>query len=273
MMPRRRIVLVLAGILCVVSLAACQTPGANDARDATAGLPDLRRDLGAQEWLLDPDESSLVNAADAPVTIVFGGVTVSGVAHCNTYHGVLSVDEDDEAIAITNLGQTSRACDPAIERAEQEYLTALQAVGDVDLSDGYNQSDLVLSNEAGDRLAFTAVNPHEQLIGTWDVVNVSRGGAIQSVVEGTEPEIAFHDDGDVTLDSGCNTARGSFELERDRLTVEDVAQTKKHCDAPAGVMEQETGLFDALLAASQIQVVPGTLTLFDENGAILLKGR
>jgi heat shock protein HslJ len=270
MMPRRRVVLVLAGIFCVFGLAACQTPGANDERDATAGLPDLQRDLGAQEWLLDPDESSLANRGTPPVTLVFGEDSVSGAAHCNTYFGDLSVDDDDDTIAITNLGQTSRACAAASIRAEEEYLAALQGVHDVDLSDGYTQRDLVLSNDAGDRLAFTAINPHEQLTGTWYVVNVARDDAIQSVIDGTDPVIAFHDDGDVTLETGCNAARGSFELERDRLTVEDLAQTQEQCGTPAGVMEQEAGLVDALLAASQIQVVPGTLTFFDEHGAILI---
>jgi heat shock protein HslJ len=270
MVPRRPAAIVLIVILCVYGLASCRTPTANDQRDATAGLPDLQQDLAAHEWLLDPGDSSPGNRAARPVTLVFGTDKVSGAGPCNSYRGDLSVDDDGDTIAITNLGQTNRACDPTTGRAEREYLAALQKVRDVDLSDGYNQRDLVLSNDTGDRLAFTAIDAHEQLVGTWHVVKVARDNAVRSVIDGTEPVLVFEDDGDVTLDTGCNTARGSFALEGDRLTVEDLAQTRKHCDTPAGVMEQEVALAHALPAAAQIQVVPGTLKLFDENGAILL---
>ena len=156
MMPRRHATLVLAAILCVYGLAACQTPSANDQRDATAGLPDLQQDLAAHEWRLDIGDSSPANRAASPVTLVFGTDKVSGSAPCNRYHGDLSVDGDDDTIAITNLAQTKRACAPAAMRAERAYLVALKRAHDVDLSDGYNQRHLVLSNDSGHRLAFTA---------------------------------------------------------------------------------------------------------------------
>jgi heat shock protein HslJ len=271
MMRRRHSAIALAGILFVYGLTACETPTATHTRDATAGLPDLQQDLAAHEWLLDADDSSPRSRAAEPVTLAFDGAGgVSGTGPCNIYRGDLSVDDDDDTIVITNLAQTKRACALATMRAEQEYLDALQSVRDVDLSDGYHQRHLVLTNDAGERLAFTAIDAREQLLGSWNVVNVVLDDAIRSVIAGTEPALVFEDDGDVILDAGCNTARGSFELERDRLTVEDLKQTRKHCDTPAGVMEQEAALVDALASASQIQVVPGTLTLVDENGAIVL---
>jgi heat shock protein HslJ len=201
MVPRRHAAIVLTGILCVFGLAACRTPSANDQRDATAGLPDLQQDLAAHEWLLDPGDSSPANRGAGPVTLVFGTDKVSGAGPCNSYRGDLSVDDDGDTIAITNLGQTNRACDPTTGRAEREYLAALQKVRDVDLSDGYNQRDLVLSNDTGDRLAFTAIDAHEQLVGTWHVVNLARDNAIRSVIDGTEPVLVFEEGGDVTLDT------------------------------------------------------------------------
>jgi heat shock protein HslJ len=157
MRPRRHAAAVLASVVCVLGLAACRTPNANDQRDATAGLPDLQQDLAAHIWLLDAGESSPERRAAGRVTLAFEADRVSGAGPCNRYRGDLSIDDDQDTIAVSNLARTSRACTPAGMRAERSYLAALERGHDVDLSDGYNQRHLVLKSDSGDRLAFTAI--------------------------------------------------------------------------------------------------------------------
>ena len=267
---RRRAAIALTGILCATGLGACRTSSDNDQRDATAGMPSLEQNLAAHEWLLDSDQSSLVSSAAGPVTLVFEADAVSGAAPCNRYRGKLSVVDDDDAIEITNVAQTQRACDPATTQAEREYLDALLRVRDVDLSDGYDQRDLVLESDAGDRLAFAAVDAHDELLGTWNIVNVARDDSIQSVIGGTAPMLVFSDDGTVRLDGVCNPVGGDFALDGDRLSMEKLVQTQRACDEPAPVTQQGTALAQALASTSRIQVVPGSLTLFDESGHVLL---
>jgi heat shock protein HslJ len=204
------------------------------------------------------------------VTLVFGEDAISGQGPCNAYRGSAEIDDDDDTVTITDLAQTTRACDPDTERAEREYFDALQHVRDVDLDDAYNAQRLVLDNDSGDRLAFDAIEAAQLLIGTWQVVNVARDDAIESVVDGTDPVLVFAADGEVTLGTGCNPARGSYEVEGDRLSVGALRQTLKSCDEPAGVMDQEVALVRALESGERIEVVPDRLTIIDGDDRITM---
>jgi heat shock protein HslJ len=157
--PRCRLVAAVCALLAVASLGACKTATANDTRDATAGLPNLQQDLAAHTWRLDAADSSPNPHATTDVTIEFGTDTVSGQGPCNRYNGHLAVDDDDQTVTITNIASTFIACDPDVSAAEHAYLSTLEKVHDVDLSDGYDERRLVLSDEAGDRLSYEAVEP------------------------------------------------------------------------------------------------------------------
>jgi heat shock protein HslJ len=247
-----------AALLCVCGLSACGTDNESTQRSATTPMPDLRHALAAHEWLLD-------GSGAQPVTLAFGADTVSGAAPCNGYHGGFSIKGDD-TIAISMLASTKRACAPEVMRAEQKYLAALQGTHEVAVSG----QQLVLSRSGGGRLAYTAIDPREQLLGTWQVVDVYRDNAIHSMILGTEPTLTFEKDGALVLDTGCNTVHGRYELKGRQITVEGLSQTDKACTEPPGVMEQEASLVQALKAASRIDVAPGTLKLLNEQGHIQL---
>jgi heat shock protein HslJ len=82
--------------------------------------------------------------------------------------------------------------------------------------------------------------------------------------------LVFDADGDVTLETGCNPARGSYEVEGDRLSVGALSQTLRSCDDPAGVMDQEMALVRALESGERIEVVPGRLTIVDGDDRIMM---
>ena len=258
-MRRRPATIALAGLLGACALSACGS--SNDKQSATAGNPNLQQALAAHEWLLESADSS------QPVTLAFGTGTVTGTAPCNEYHGGFTV-KGESAIVISALGATLRACPPETMRAEQRYLAALEGTHDVDLS----ADRLVLTGKAGERLAYKAIDPASEIVGTWKVTDVYRDNGIHSMIAGTEPTLTFKDDGTVTLETGCNPAHGTYKLEGDRLTVGALSQTRMHCSEPPGVMDQEAALVHALSTASRVQVVPGTLKLLDDKGAIQLAG-
>lgn len=267
---------VLAAAVVVVVLAVLtafavgERPGEDDTRAATAGLPDLEQDLAAHEWLLDRADSSLDGDDADPVTLVLADGRVTGAGPCNRYHGRFTVDDDHDTLTITDLAQTNRACDAATMRAEDEYLDALRRVRDVDLPGGYDRRRLELTSPERDRLAYRAVDVGELLRRTWYVVNVGRDDALESVVQGTEPTIAFGLDGEVVVATGCNQVRGSYEAGVDLFVVGALAGTQKLCDEPAGVMAQEDALVRALEAGRRIEVVSGQLTIVDGDGRTVL---
>jgi heat shock protein HslJ len=172
-------------------------------------------------------------------------------------------------VTISRIASTQQACSPERMRAEDAYFAALRRVRSVDLDDAYNARWLVLDRTGGPRLSFDAITARDLLIGSWEITDVSRGDAIESPVAGTDPVIAFTADGDVVIEAGCNSIRGTFDLEGDRIEVGALGQTMKACD-PAELMDQETALARALESAARVEVVPGELTLVDDDGRILI---
>lgn len=259
-----------AGAVVVVTLltaaAGCGWNDSVDSRAATAGLPSTRQLVEEHEWVLDRADSSLTVGDDNPVTFSVTGDEVSGTAPCNVYRGAISVGHD--SVEITAVAVTLMECAGSTMDAEQEFLAALEAVDTVDADEDDNER-LVL-HDGDTRLAFRAYDADELLAGTWTVDAVRTGDAVETVLADTEPTLTFTDDGDVSMETGCNTAAGSFEIDGSALTVDPLGLTRMACDTPAGVMDQEAALVAALEAADQVEIAPGELAILDDAGAITL---
>ena len=245
----------------VVALGGCWSDD-NDSRSATAGLPTLRQDLEANEWVLDRADSSLTVDDTAPVTLGIAGDAVSGSGPCNVYRGEFDLDGDE--VEITDLVTTRRACEASTMEAEAEFLAALESSTRVGLDD----DRLVLSD--GGRLVFDPFDTDEAIAGAWSVVDTAVDDGIVSVLPGSAPTLTFDADDTLVLTTGCNTASGSWALDGDRLTVDPMRVTLKHCDDPAGVMEQEAALIAAVESSDRVELAPDGLTLLDDQGLIVL---
>ena len=75
-----------------------------------------------------------------PITIVFDGEQVSGVAACNSYSGAYNLD--GSSIEFGNLAMTEMACidPPGVMEAEAAYAAALLSVDTVTIDDGLTLS-------------------------------------------------------------------------------------------------------------------------------------
>jgi heat shock protein HslJ len=255
----------VVALAVALGLAGC-SPTAEDTRSATAGLPDTLQQLTAHQWSLDRGDSSLATDDPAPVTLAFAeDRSVSGNAPCNPYRGTFSIDDD--RLTIGDVSQTRRGCDPQTLAAEHEYLTTLQAVRDVDATD---RDRLVLTGPGGARLAYDAYDLGRSIVGFWHVTNLARDSGIETALVGTDPVLTFDADGALRAQSGCNTLATSWALDGPDITIGPVAQTMMACDQPPGVMDQEAALGAALSAAARVDIVGDTLTLLDDDGAILV---
>jgi heat shock protein HslJ len=254
---RRRFLVVL-----LVPVASACWSDSNDSRSATAGLPALRQDLEANEWVLDRSASSLSVDDDNPITLVIRDDAISGTGPCNTYRG--QFDLDDDSVEISDLAFTRRACADSTMEAEDEFFRSLAASDSVEVSD----DRLVLRD--GGRLVFEKFDVEEAILGPWPIVDVAAGDAIVSVIPGTDPTLTFDNDGNLALTTGCNSGGGSWMLDGDVLTIDRTRLTLKACAEPTGVMEQEASLVSALESSARVEVAPNELIILDDQGSIVL---
>jgi heat shock protein HslJ len=264
-----------AGVVAALGLAAsgCGWNDDVDSRAATAGLPSTRVDIEAHEWVLDREDSSLTVDDDNPVTLRVDGDIVTGRAPCNTYRGAFELGADD-SVEIGPLALTRMACPGSAMEAEDEYVAALETVDHVEVDvdeEGRDDADrMVLTGGDDVRLSFRSYDADELLVGTWTITGVATGDSVDSMLDGTEPTISFGEDGDLTMETGCNTAGSSWELDGDELTIDRPRTTLMACDDPPGVMEQEAALLRALESAARVEVAPDTLAILDAEGAVAI---
>jgi heat shock protein HslJ len=172
------------------------------------------------------------------------------------------------------LALTRMACPESAMEAENEFVAALEAVDhaavEVDEDGGDDADRLVLTGGDRVRLSFRSYDADELLAGTWTITGVAAGDSLGSMLAGTEPTITFAEDGEVTMETGCNTVGSSWELDGDGLTMGPPRTTLMACVEPPGVMEQEAALQLALESAARVEVAPRALTILDAEGAIAI---
>jgi heat shock protein HslJ len=257
--------LVLATFVTMVA-AGCGWNDAVDSRTATAGLPTTRQLVQEHDWVLVPDDSSLTVENASPVTLSVVDDDVSGMAPCNAYRGDISIG--DGSVEIDDIAVTQRDCGGPTMAAEEQFIAALEAVDTVDVDEDDN--DRLVLHDDDVRLVFRSYDADELLTTTWSIVNVATDGTIESVLPGTEPTLTFAEDGDLAMATGCNTVTTSWELDGHAVSIDRPRPTDRTCTNPAGVMDQEAALVDALESADRVEIAPGGLTILDAGDSITL---
>jgi heat shock protein HslJ len=116
--------LAAAFVAIVLLVAACGGASAPSAPSA----PPVAFEPGG-EWLLTAgtvDGQPLALVADAPVTFVVEGSSVSGRSACNQYFGQFALV--DGRVTLSGLGGTEMACEEPIMTLEGAYLAGLAKV-------------------------------------------------------------------------------------------------------------------------------------------------
>lgn len=134
-------VVVLVGV-AVVAVTACgkQNPDV-DSRSATQGLPNMKTELIAKLWTLDPAASSPALGYDGDVTLEFSADgRISGRGPCNNYTG--SVDYGTSSVTVADVAMTMMACEPDAMEAETAFHDALESVDAVKLTPDHSKLTL-----------------------------------------------------------------------------------------------------------------------------------
>jgi len=264
---RRNFIVPLFSLSALMSASACVIPGgaapaapAPRAEDAPGADIDRARIVSP----LTEGERIIVSiggvaVAGKPPTITFSeDGRVSGFGGCNRFNGGYTLD--GATVRFTPVMTTMMACQlDAVNRQELALMAALQ-----------EDATFVVNGDG--RLTLTGANgteitamraPELKLAGTrWIVEGI--GGA--SVVSGSEPEIAFTDDGQINGTAGCNRFFGSYAQAGSKLTFTGVGMTKMACNGD-GIMLQENTFAGILSGAAAASVDgAGKLTIMGEKG-------
>jgi heat shock protein HslJ len=201
---------------------------------------------------------------DVTATALFADGNVSGSTGCNRYSGACRATDDH--ILVTRLAMTMMACGPSQTAVERALTAALEAAATYAI-DGDR-----LEMHAPDgrvSLRFRAARP-PNLIGTrWTATMINNGrGGVASLIEGTEVDAVFGDDGQVAGSGGCNRYNGPYALDGAALTFGTLAATMKMCVTPEGIGGQETSYFAALARVATWSVEDDRLRLRAGDGAL-----
>ena len=83
------------------------------------------------------------------------------------------------------------------------------------------------------------------------------------------PTLRFEADR-ISVQTGCNSAGGSYTATGDRLTIGDMFATKRACVEQAG-NELETAYLGALSRTRRFRIAGGQLELLDESGSVIAR--
>lgn len=119
---------------------------------------------------------------------------------------------------------------------------------------------------AGQRRPATLSPNALQLADTqWRFVKV--GG--HDVPSGVNATLKFESNGHVSGHAGCNGYGGPWEASNGALHFGGMISTKMACLQPAGAMQAERGVFEALRETASARTQDQQLILLDANGAAL----
>ncbi|MCS6847742.1 MAG: META domain-containing protein [Anaerolineae bacterium] len=260
-MQKTKITTVLSFGAAALSLAACALPPAPPPRQPASRIG--ATGLAGSSWVLE-SLNGRPPLAEATITLNFEVNRVNGSDGCNRFMGGYTLDGFN--IAFGQLAGTLMACPEPVMKQAADFQQALANARSFSVAEGR----LTLLDEAGNAIA-TFVVQETDLAGTmWTVLSYNNGKqAVVSVITGTELTVMFDAEGRIGGNAGCNNFTGPYKTEDGgKITIGPLASTRKLCNIPEGVMEQEAQFLAALETAATYRIEGDRLQLRTADGAM-----
>lgn len=220
-------------------------------------------DVTGQVWLLSELKGKSLVTGTSLSALFTSTNKVSGSAGCNRYSGSYTVS--GSSITLSSIASTMMACETPVMDQETIYLNALGEAKTYTVKG----SQLSLFDSGGSTLAVYNAQTQDLSGTSWNVISYNNGKqAVTSVMIGTSLTAEFGSDGTLSGNSGCNSYSGAYKLNGTQITVGPLASTKKFCNNPVGVMDQESQYLAALQSAATYLVEGNTLELRTQDGAL-----
>jgi heat shock protein HslJ len=199
---------------------------------------------------------------DTKVTLTFDGENLSAQGGCNTLGGTWSLDGD--VLVVPPMVRTMMACEPSALMDQETWLDAVLTSKPTVAVDG-DTLTITADGATVTLLDREVADPDRPLEGTtWTAESLISAEAVSSIPAGVRPPTLRLDDGQVSVDTGCNTGRGSYTLAGDAITFGPLATTRMACVDPNG-QQVETAVLAVLTGTATSAIDGPVLTL--TNGA------
>ncbi len=131
----------------------------------------------------------------------------------------------------------------------------------------------VLEDELGQQFAGRSAGRSAGLEDiTWLLESYGEPESLQTVLEGTEITAIFDsDEGQVTGNAGANNYFGSFQINKDKISIQQIGHTEMYRLDPEGVMEQEQQYLKALQSAKSYEIEDGKLQITSANQVLVFR--
>ena len=235
-----------------------------DAADQTTELETRHWQL--IQFLNEPDSAQALPDISL-IDMRLSGGEFSGMAGCNSYFGSYSTLGEKLTFAHP-IGTTMKLCPEPVMEREQAYLRLLEGVTSYHVDD----ETLVMLDQAQQPvLKFRIQQPAELEKTQWQAaaINNGRGGVVSSA--GTELTHAQFVDGKLTGNGGCNQYSAGYTLDQNRITIGPVMTTRKQCQEPEDIMQQEQEYLQAITGTRIFTLGTSRLELRDEQGALQVR--
>ena len=239
----------------VLILAACGSSGTQGGGS----------DLTGKVWALTALNGQPLAAGTGISAQFTSDGKVSGSAGCNRYRGKYTVSGGNITFD-PSIATTMMACLQPVMDQESAYLKML--------------GEAKTYSVKGDELTLTGANnttlatykaETQDLAGTnWEAIGYNNGKqAVVSVMLGTTITASFGKGGNLTGNAGCNDYNGTYTVSGNQITIGPLASTRKMCNDPAGVMDQDAQYLAALGTAATYKIEDMALELRTKDGSLV----
>jgi len=242
-------------------ISACAVTPPTDRAGGEAG----QGSLADTAWVVHQFGEESSSALQA-LRLDFSGTNrLSGHDGCNTFSGEVMVK--DAAIRIGDkLIGTMMACPESVETRARAYRAALMQ------STRYRIQNNVLQLIDGSQNVLVTLTPAEMTLAgsSWVAISYNNGKqAVVSLITGTQITVRFGEDGRITGHAGCNAYFAAYTVDGRGMTIQPPGSTRRACQEPEGVMEQESLYLQALAGATEYRISGNRLELRDAQGSLV----
>ena len=192
---------------------------------ASCGDDSAGESLDGRTFLLDSSKG-FEPVESTTVRLRFHDGQLSLQAGCNTHTGDYTVR--DGVLIFENVGSTEIGCEPALQKQDEQLVEFLTSEPQLELDD-----ERLTLTHAKIELVFLdseVADPDRPLVGTlWAVDTLITDDSASNLPLTKEPTLEFTDEGKLQVDTSCNTGSGRYQVDGERVTLDDVSYTDAAC--------------------------------------------
>jgi heat shock protein HslJ len=236
---------------CVICVLASYFVGGCGERSVTKELED-------RHFVLDSADG-FEPVAGTMVHLVFDGSQVSISGGCNGQAGEFEVRSG--RLVVGGLSSTLIVCVPALSEQDDWLATFLTSRPRLELRGA--ELTLIGADATLTFLDREQADPDRPLTGRlWSVDSFIEGDAVSRGPLTAAPSVQFEENGQVRVDTTCNTGGGQYSVRGDRLTLTGMAYTEEGCAAASLEAKVQAVLRDGTLS---FEIEASRLTLMHGN--------